>query len=69
MNSVDSEQYGKLMRIDPAMHAEMLDFIKKAKHFSKIQLTIVGLNEVDSEQARKLATYELGVEFRERKYF
>jgi hypothetical protein len=32
-------------------------------------MSIVGLNEVDSEKAKKFVTEELGVGFREREYF
>jgi TatD DNase family protein len=69
LNSIDAEQYGKLMRIDPSMHREMLDFAKKAKNYTHVVLSIVGLNEVDSEAAKKFVTEEIGVDFREREYF
>lgn len=69
LNSVDPIQYGKLMRVDPSMHAEMIDFAKKAKKYSRVIMTIVGLSEVDSLAAKKFVTEELGVEFREREYF
>jgi TatD DNase family protein len=69
LNSTDPEQYGKLMRVDPSMHGEMLDFAKKAKEFTHVVLSIVGLNEVDSEAAKKFVTEEVGVDFREREYF
>jgi TatD DNase family protein len=69
LNSTDPEQYAKLMRVDPAMHKEMLDFAKKAKKYSKVVLSIVGLDEVDKEKAKDLAVNQLGVEFRERGYF
>ena len=69
LNSTDPEQYAKLMRVDSSMHAEMLDFAKKSKNYSKVVMSIVGLNAVDSEKAKKLVTEELGVVFREREYF
>lgn len=69
LNSVDPEQYAKLMRVDPSLHAEMIDFAKKAKKYSRVVMTIVGMNEVDSEAAKKFVTDVLGVEFREREYF
>ncbi|MCL6097386.1 MAG: YchF/TatD family DNA exonuclease [Bacteroidetes bacterium] len=69
LNSTDPEQYAKLMRVDPSMHAEMLDFAKKAKKFSHVVLSIVGLSEVDTEAAKKFVTEEVGVDFREREYF
>ncbi len=69
LNSTEPEQYAKLMRVDPKMHSEMLDFAKKAKQYSKVVLSIVGLDEVDKEKAKDLAVNQLGVEFRERGYF
>ena len=69
LNSTDPEQYGKLMRVDPSLHSEMLDFAKKAKLYTHVVLSIVGLNEVDSEAAKIFVTEEVGVDFREREYF
>ncbi len=69
LNSTDPEQYGKLMRVSPEMHAEMLDFAKKAKKYSRVVMSIVGLDEVDKEKAKDLVVNSLGVEFREREYF
>lgn len=69
LNSTDPQQYAKLMNVDPSMHSEMLDFAKRAKNFTRVVLSIVGLSEVDKESAKKLVTEEIGVEFREREYF
>jgi TatD DNase family protein len=69
LNSPDPKQYAKLMRIDEKFFYEMLDFTKKAKRYAHVVMTIVGLNEVDSEKAKKFVTEELGVDFREREYF
>jgi len=69
LNSTDPVQYGKLMRVDPALHGEMLDFARKAKDYTHVVLSIVGLSEVDSEAAKKFVVEEVGVDFREREYF
>lgn len=69
LNSTDPEQYAKLMQVDSSMHAEMLDFSKKAKNYTHVVLSIVGLSAVDSEAAKKFVTEEVGVDFREREYF
>ncbi len=69
LNSTDPQQYAKLMRVDPKLHQEMLDFAKKAKRYAKVIMTIVGMNDIDTEKAKKFVTEELGVEFRERVYF
>lgn len=69
LNSVDPQQYASLMRVTPEMHAEMLDFVTKAKNYTRVVMTIVGLNEVDTENAKKFVNEKLGLEFRERVYF
>ncbi len=69
LNSTDPQQYAELMRVDPKMHAEMIDFAKKAKEYSNVVMSIVGLNDVDKEKAKKFVTDEIGVDFRERLYF
>lgn len=69
LNSTNPEQYAKLMRVDPKMHKEMIDFAKKAKKYSRVVLSIVGLSEIDANAAKKFVTEEIGVEFREREYF
>ncbi len=69
LNSTNKEQYAKLMRVDPSMHAEMIDFAKKAKDYTHVVLSIVGLNEIDKAAAKKFVLDEVGVDFREREYF
>ena len=69
LNSTDPDQYAKLMRVDRSMHTEMLSFAKKAKKYSHVVLTIVGLSSVDTEKAKQFVTEEVGVDFREREYF
>jgi len=69
LNSVDPEQYGKLMRIDPSMHSEMIDFARKAKNYTHVVMSIVGINAVDAGAAEKFVTDEIGVDFRKREYF
>jgi len=69
LNSVDPAQYASLMRVTPEMHDEMLDFASKAKNYTKVVMTIVGMNEVDTEKAKKFVTDKMGLEFRERVFF
>ena len=69
LNSVDPKQYSELMRVDESLHAEMIDFAKKAKEYTNVVMSIVGLKEVDKESAKKFVTEEIGVAFREREYF
>lgn len=69
LNSVDPDQYAKLMRVEPEMHAEMISFAKKAHKYSHVVMSIVGISEVDALAAKKFVTEEMGVDFRERTYF
>lgn len=69
LNSTDSEQYAELMRVDPSMHKEMIEFAGKAKNYSHVVMSIVGLSEIDKDAAKKFVTDEIGVDFREREYF
>lgn len=69
LNSVDPEQYAKLMRVKPEMHSKMLDFAKKAKQYTNVVMSVVGIDKVNIEEAKKFVTEEIGVDFREREYF
>ncbi|MCU7494704.1 MAG: YchF/TatD family DNA exonuclease [Ignavibacteria bacterium] len=69
LNSIDPQQYAKLMQVDPGLHAEMLDFARKAKQFTNVVMTVVGLNEIDTEEAKKFVENNVGVAFRTRPYF
>lgn len=69
LNSTDKTQYAKLMRVDESLHAEMIDFAQKAKHFTHVVMSIVGLSSVDTENAKQFVTNQIGVDFREREYF
>lgn len=69
LNSVDPKQYAKLMNVTEEHHEAMLDFARRSKKYAKVVMSIVGMDEVDSEKAKKFCTEELGVEFREREYF
>ncbi|MFH2029114.1 MAG: TatD family hydrolase [Bacteroidota bacterium] len=69
LNSTDAKQYAALMRVNESFHQAMIDFAKSAKQFSRVVMSIVGLNEVDSQKAKEFVKTELGVDFREREYF
>ncbi len=69
LNSVDPDQYAALMRVDRKLHAEMIDFAKKAKNYTHVVMSVVGLSSVDTEIAKKFITDEIGVDFRLRPYF
>lgn len=70
LNSFEPKQYSKLMGIEESMFYEMINFTKEAKKYiPDIVMTIVGLNEVDEEKARKFVENEIGVKFKSREYF
>jgi len=71
LNSVDPEQYGRLMRLDgPRFHAAMLEFVREAKNYiPSVVVSVVGMSEIDQAAARELVEKELGVVFRVRPYF
>jgi TatD DNase family protein len=71
LNSVDPKQYGELMRINGEKnHAAMVDFAREAKKYvSDVVMSVVGMDEVDVEGAKKYVEEELGVQYRVRPYF
>ena len=69
LNSVDKEQYAKLMKVDPQLYEEMINFAKKAKQYCNVIMTVVDYNTVDVKSAKKFVEDEIGVTFRERPYF
>lgn len=68
LNSTDKQEYAELMNVSPDLHDEMVDFAKKAKQYSRVVLSVVNYEGVDTEAAEKFAD-GLGVEFRLRNYF
>ena len=71
LNSTDPRQYGELMRFDgERFFLAMIEFAKEAvKFIPKVVMTIVDLNEVDKEKARRLVEEDIGATFHTRPYF
>jgi TatD DNase family protein len=71
LNSIDPEQYGKLMRIDgERFHRAMIEFAREAKiHIPDVTMTIVDLGDVDVEEAKRFVEEEVGVGFKRRQFF
>ncbi|HTY10577.1 MAG TPA: TatD family hydrolase [Bacteroidota bacterium] len=71
LNSVDPLQYGELMRINGEKnHAAMVDFAREAKKYvPEVVMSVVGIEEVDLEGAKKYVEDVLGVKYRVRPYF
>ena len=70
LNTFDPNQYSELVGLDTSYFLEMIDFAKKAKSFAgKVVMSIVSIDEVDIERARKITEEEIGAEFRVREFF
>jgi TatD DNase family protein len=71
LNSTDPVQYGELMRVDgKKFFPAMLEFAREAvRLLPRVVLTIVDLNEVDREKARRFVEREIGATFYTRPFF
>ncbi len=70
MNSGDPRRYSELMGVETRFFNEMVAFAKSAKSYvPKVVMTVVSVDEIDVEKARKVAVERIGAEFRERPYF
>jgi TatD DNase family protein len=69
-NTFNPKQYAELMGIETRMFNEMISFAKSAKQYvEKVTMTIVSVDVVDIEKARKTVEEKIGAEFRVRPYF
>jgi TatD DNase family protein len=70
LNTFDPKQYSELVGLETSYFDEMIDFAKKSKPFvEKVVMSIVSIDEVDIERARKITEEEIGAEFRVREFF
>jgi TatD DNase family protein len=71
LNSPDPAQYGELMRLDGArFFPAMVEFARESvRLLPKVVMTIVDLDDVAKERARKLVEEEIGATFVTRPYF
>jgi TatD DNase family protein len=70
LNTFDPKQYAELVGVETSYFDEMIDFAKKSKQFvEKVVMSIVSIDEVDIEKARKITEEEIGAEFRVREFF
>ncbi|HOJ37677.1 MAG TPA: YchF/TatD family DNA exonuclease [Ignavibacteriales bacterium] len=69
LNSVYPDEYARLMKVPANYHKEMLDFAKKAKNYTNVVMSVVGLPDVDLQKAKELIENEIGVTFRLRELF
>ena len=71
LNSPDPVQYGEIMRVDPAKFFQaMVQFARDAvRSIPRVTMTVVDLESVDKEKARKFVEEEVGAVFHTRPYF
>ena len=71
LNSTDPEEYQRLMGTENGKQWEMMiEFAKEAKNFiPEIYMSVVGMNGVDTDAARKFVEEEVGAKFRYRQLF
>jgi TatD DNase family protein len=71
LNSTDPQQYGELMRINGAtFFPAMIEFAKESvRLLPRVAMTVVDIDVVDKEKARKLVEEEIGAVFQTRPFF
>ncbi len=71
LNSIDPEQYGKMMHLDPEKYFNaMIEFAKESvKYIGDVTMTIVDLTGADEIKAKKFVENEIGAKFKNRPYF
>jgi hypothetical protein len=71
LNSPDPRQYGELMRLDgERFFPAMVDFARECvRYLPRTVMTVVDLDEVNMERARRLVEGDIGAEFQIRPYF
>jgi len=70
LNTFNPKQYAELMGIESRMFNEMINFAKQANDYvDKVTMTIVSIDKLDIERARKTVEEKIGAEFRVRPYF
>ena len=70
LNSGDRAQYASMMGVDESYFDEMILFAQNVKKYSgRIVMTVVSINEIDNEKAKKVVEEKIGAEFRLRPYF
>lgn len=70
LNAPDEKKYSELMRVDPQLFSQVIEFAKSSKKFvSKVTMSAVNLDGIDLQKVRNLIEEEIGAEFRAREYF
>jgi len=70
LNSADPRQYSELVGLDTNSFNEMINFAKEAKNYiEKVVMTVIAMEDINIERARKVVEEKIGAEFRLRQYF
>ncbi len=69
-NSGDPRQYSEMVGLGTDSFNDMINFAKEAKNYTeKVVMTVIAMEEVNIERARKIVEEKIGAEFRVRQYF
>lgn len=70
LNASNPRKYSELMRVEPRMFNEVINFAKEAKNYvEKVVMTAVLIDNVEIEKVRQVVEQKIGAEFRGREYF
>ncbi len=68
-NTVEPKQYAELMGLETRMFNEMINFARNVKQYvEKVVMTVLSMDKIKIERARKVVEEKIGAEFRVRKY-
>ena len=70
LNATSAHQYADIMRLEPRMFNEMINFAKNVKAYvDKVVMSVVSIEGMDTDKARDIVENKVGAEFRVRPYF
>ena len=68
-NTIEPKQYAELMGLETRMFNEMINFARNVKQYvEKVVMTVLSMDKIKIERARKVVEEKIGAEFRVRKY-
>ncbi len=69
-NSADPRQYSEMVGLGTDSFNDMINFAKEAKNYTeKVVMTVIAMEEINIERARKVVEEKIGAEFRVRQCF
>ncbi|NWF89505.1 MAG: YchF/TatD family DNA exonuclease [Ignavibacteriaceae bacterium] len=70
LNAADSKKYSELMKVEPQLFNEVINFAKEAKNYvERVIVSAVLLDDIEIEKVRQIVEQKIGAEFRGREYF